>query len=150
MKTSAPCVREPTVRRPDRRAGGFTVMEALISIAILAGGLTALYGVQQTMVAASLRTERAMDLLTARRTAAGFLSGVDFFAFPEGTADLGGGWTLSWRVAEGGAESGSGYYGLGSRRLYAVGVGVVEAGLEGPSGVGSTWSRSYLRWSYRG
>lgn len=84
------------MRRPEAR--GFTLLEAIVALAILAAaGLAAFAAMSRSMDMLS-RAERSRDLDRASRNALALLETVNFMDRPEGSAELGG-YRAEWAAA---------------------------------------------------
>ena len=84
-------------RATHTRQAGFTVIELLAAIAILAAALIPLLTLQQSTTRAALAVERAQARLALDRAALATLRGINPAREPEGEADLGAA-TLAWRA----------------------------------------------------
>ena len=128
-------------RRGRKRSAqaGFSVLEALIAVAILGSGLSALFVVQQQLVSTSLRTEQRLSTHSAELAAERFIRGLNLSVYPEGSFDLGGGWVVSW-VSSGVLGPSEGY-GFGFRLGVPAGVWHVRVEVSGPGGEVSVWGQ---------
>jgi len=84
-------------------AAGFTVLELLVAIAILAAALIPLLGLQQSNTRAALAVERAQARLAADRAALEYLRGVNPARSQSGETQLGAA-RMAWRAEPVGAE----------------------------------------------
>ena len=75
---------------------GFTVLEALVAIALLAIALIPLLSFQSQIVNGSVRLETNAERLIAQASAYEYLSTIDYGVSPEGDMEIGGGWVLAW------------------------------------------------------
>lgn len=78
------------MRRP-----GFSVMEALVSIAILAIALIPLYQLQRTLADASFRLDWSLERSSLKSSATAYLAALNPAEQPSGTVDFGA-WSLAW------------------------------------------------------
>ena len=106
---------------------GFSVMETLVAVALLAIAIIPLYAFQQTLANTSARLQTASALLDAQESALAVLQSVDLIAQPSGEMDLGE-WRLSWQSRELASEQPADGF-LGSS-IWGVGLYEVEATLE--------------------
>jgi general secretion pathway protein I len=105
---------------------GFSILEALVAIAVLAATLLPLYHMQSTLADAAYRAEGLRAAIEAESNALAYLQLVDPLEEPDGETEIGG-WTLSWTsqlLAN--EENADGYMG---GRLYSVWLYEVEATL---------------------
>lgn len=82
---------------PMRRESGFTLLEAIVALAILAAGTMALFAALNGALRSLERAEAAARLDTATENAVEFLEAVNPMQRPEGEAALGE-YTLRWRA----------------------------------------------------
>lgn len=109
-----------------RTRPGFSVMETLVAVALLAIAILPLYALQQTLANAALRLQTASALLDAQESALAVLESIDPVAEPSGEADLGD-WRLSWESRELTSESpADGYLGTS---IWSVGLYEITATL---------------------
>ncbi|WP_439635702.1 type IV pilus modification PilV family protein [Oceanicaulis sp.] len=110
-----------------RTRPGFSVMETLVAVALLAIAIIPLYAFQQTLANTAARLQTASDLLDAQESALAVLQTIDPIAQPTGEMDLGE-WRLSWESRELASESpADGYLGAS---IWGVGLYEVQATLE--------------------
>lgn len=81
------------------RQAGFSTLETLVAIAILAICLAPLLTYQAQLAASADRLKRVSELQSARRVATNYLMELSEVDLPEGRLELGGGWVLSWSAA---------------------------------------------------
>ncbi|WP_273144967.1 PulJ/GspJ family protein [Oceanicaulis alexandrii] len=110
-----------------RTRPGFSVMETLVAVALLAIAIIPLYAFQQTLANTAARLQTASDLLDAQESALAVLQTIDPIAQPSGDMQLGD-WRLSWESRELASESPADGY-LGSS-IWGVGLYEVQATLE--------------------
>ena len=110
-----------------RTRHGFSVMETLVAVALLAIAIIPLYAFQQTLAGAATRLQTASALLDAQESALAVLQTIDVMAEPEGEMDLGD-WRLRWQSRELISEQPADGY-LGSS-IWGVGLYEVTATLE--------------------
>ena len=110
-----------------RTRPGFSVMETLVAVALLAIAIIPLYAFQQTLANTAARLQTASDLLDAQESALAILQTIDPVAQPSGEMQIGE-WRLSWDSEEVVSESPANGY-LGSS-IWQVGLYEVEASLE--------------------
>jgi len=111
---------------------GFSIVEVLAAIGLLAIAMLPLYQLQQTLANASFRVERTAQTLSAKENALAWMETVNPMLMPEGQTEIGG-WLVSWTstpvasvpLAEG--YRGSSIYALG---LYEVEVSVSRNGIQ--------------------
>lgn len=82
---------------PMHRESGFTLLEAIVALAILAAGTMALFAALNGALRSLERAEAAVRLDTATENAVEFLEAVNPMQRPEGEAALGE-YTLRWRA----------------------------------------------------
>ena len=82
-----------------RTRPGFSVMETLVAVALLAIAILPLYAFQQTLADTAARLQTASALLDAQESALAVLQTIDPIAEPQGEMDLGE-WRLSWESRE--------------------------------------------------
>ncbi len=132
---------------------GFSVLEAMISVAIMAAALLPLMSLQSQFVTTSLAYERMSERIDIRQDVLNRLEGMNFSRFPIGEEQLGA-YQLSWfaeRVQNSsqnnvGAQNDSlGRYDL---RLYSVTVEISHKGVKTESfslnGVGWAPNQRFL------
>ena len=78
---------------------GFSIMETLVAVALLAIAIIPIYAFQQTLANTAARLQTASALLDAQESALAVLESIDPLAEPEGVMDLGD-WRLSWQSRE--------------------------------------------------
>lgn len=110
-----------------RTRPGFSVMETLVAVALLAIAIIPLYAFQQTLANTAARLQTASDLLDAQESALAVLQTIDPIAEPSGDMQLGD-WRLSWESRELASERPADGY-LGSS-IWGVGLYEVQATLE--------------------
>lgn len=81
-----------------RRRDGFSVIEVLAAIALIAVAMIPLYRLQQTLANASFRIERTAQTLAAKENALAWMETVNPMSDPDGETVLGG-WRVSWHAA---------------------------------------------------
>ena len=106
---------------------GFSVMETLVAVALLAIAILPLYAFQQTLADTAARLQTASALLDAQESALAVLQTIDPIAEPQGEMDLGE-WRLSWESRELVSEQPADGY-LGSS-IWGVGLYEINATLE--------------------
>ncbi len=110
-----------------RTRAGFSVMETLVAVALLAIAIIPLYAFQQTLANAAQRLQTASDLLDAQESALAILQTMDPVAQPAGEMDLGE-WRLSWESRELASEQpADGYLGTS---IWGITLYEVDATLE--------------------
>lgn len=110
-----------------RTRPGFSVMETLVAVALLAIAVIPLYAFQQTLAGTAVRLQNASDLLDAQESALAVLQTIDPHSEPQGEMDLGD-WQLSWSARELASEHPADGY-LGSS-IWGVGLYEINATLE--------------------
>jgi general secretion pathway protein I len=106
---------------------GFSVMETLVSVALLAIAVIPLYALQQTLADSAARLQTTAAALEAEESALALLQAIDPIAEPDGEMMLGE-WRLTWTSTKLAYEANAdGFYGQG---LYAIGLYEIEARLE--------------------
>ncbi len=110
-----------------RTRPGFSVMETLVAVALLAIAILPLYAFQQTLADTAARLQTASALLDAQESALAVLQTIDPIAEPQGEMDLGE-WRLSWESRELVSEQPADGY-LGSS-IWGVGLYEINATLE--------------------
>ena len=76
---------------------GFSTLEAIVALAILATGMLPLLTLQSQLTQSAARMEHQADIVQARNVAVTYLSLVNPADAPTGEEALGGGWKLSWQ-----------------------------------------------------
>ncbi|MFZ1643036.1 MAG: type II secretion system protein [Candidatus Contendobacter sp.] len=111
----------------NRRSAGFSLLEAIVALALVASvGTTLLSWLNGSLIGLN-RARAVSELQVARRNALAYLELINPMTTPEGEAKLGD-WTLRWRVSEiEPARDGLDYPGLS---LYQVGLYDIEVRLE--------------------
>lgn len=97
---------------------GFSVMEALVSVALIGVAMIPLYLFQQTLADASFGVASELERLEAHDSAVAYLSAFDPIAEPQGEIEIAD-WTLTWnarRVA--GENPADGYLGGSNYAVY--------------------------------
>lgn len=74
---------------------GFSVVEVLASVALIAIAIIPLYQLQRTLSDAAIRLERAQEILEIQNSALAFLNTVNPAEAPEGATPIGD-WQMSW------------------------------------------------------
>ena len=106
---------------------GFSIMETLVAIAILALTILPLYSFQQTLADTAARLQSAASLMTAQESALAVLQSIDPVSQPSGEMQLGE-WRLTWESRELAAERpADGYLGTS---IWGVGLYEITARLE--------------------
>ncbi len=83
---------------------GFSLIEALVGLAVAAMALLAVFQLQQQLSFGQRRDDAALQLASAERNALTLLADVNPTADPDGEAPLAGGRRLVWRAAPLGEE----------------------------------------------
>ncbi len=110
-----------------RTRPGFSIMETLVAIALLAIAVIPLYAFQQTLANTAARLQTASELLDAQESALAVLQTIDPIAQPSGEMDLGE-WRLSWQSRELASERpADGFLG---NSIWGVGLYEIDATLE--------------------
>jgi len=86
------------VSEPRSRQQGFSIMEALVAIALIAGAFLPLLVLQGQLTRTSLAIERAEDVLRIEANALDYLRALNPGLRPTGQEDLGGGVRLTWQA----------------------------------------------------
>lgn len=110
-----------------RTRAGFSVMETLVAVALLAIAVIPLYAFQQALANNAARLQTAAALLDAKDSALAVLQAIDPVAEPDGEMDLGE-WRLSWTSRELASETPADGY-LGSS-IWGVTLYEIDATLE--------------------
>lgn len=98
-------ISEKGMTAPDRRRGasadqaGFSTLEAIVALAILATAMLPLLTLQSQLTNAATRMEHQADLVEARTVAITYLSLVNPIEQTSGDIQIGGGWVLDWQAA---------------------------------------------------
>ena len=105
---------------------GFSVMEALVAIAIIAITMIPLFELQRSLSQSTARLQTTAERLDVEASALAFLQVVDPVAQPTGRLEIGA-WTLDWDSQLVSMEAdGDGYLGPG---LYSIYLYDIEAQL---------------------
>lgn len=86
----------PASRGESAGQAGFTVLEAIVAVAILGLAMIPLLSLQVQTSQGAIALERTVDRRIARDVGLAYLRLVDPVANPEGQLSIGGGWTLAW------------------------------------------------------
>ena len=111
---------------------GFSLIEALVALAVAAMALTALFALQQQLASAQHRHQKALELVTLQRNAMALTEDLNPSLEPAGARPLGRGRTMRWTSTpltpprtQIGLPSGEGRYEL---RLYRVTIVISDGG----------------------
>jgi prepilin-type N-terminal cleavage/methylation domain-containing protein len=109
---------------------GFSLIEALVALAVAAIALTALFALQQQLADAQRRHQKALELVTLQRNALALTEDLNPTLEPAGELELAGGKVLRWTSTpltpprtQTGIPSGEGRYEL---RLYRVAIVIAD------------------------
>lgn len=80
------------------RQSGFSVIEALVAVAIMAAAILPLATLQGQVSRSAAQQQQMQTGLAAERNAMAVLRDANMMATPSGALDLGGGQTLRWRA----------------------------------------------------
>ncbi|MGP1276146.1 MAG: prepilin-type N-terminal cleavage/methylation domain-containing protein [Caulobacterales bacterium] len=103
---------------------GFSLIEVLAAVALMALAIMPLYQLQRTLADAALRMSRAGELADMEQSALGLIATINPDQMAEGTETIGA-WTMSWtseRIAYNPAPDGMTGRGIYSISLYEVTV----------------------------
>lgn len=105
--------------RPARNQRGFSVLEALVAVAILGLAFSSLLAFRQTLLRQTQKVEALERANTASRNALALLADVNPMAEPTGARPLQPGVTMTWRATPLSAETAARAYptGLGDHRV---------------------------------
>lgn len=81
-----------------RRQSGFSVIEALIAVAIMAAAILPLASLQGQVSRSTAQQQQVQARLAAERSAMAVLRDANMMATPNGALDLGGGKVLRWQA----------------------------------------------------
>ena len=126
-----PSKRPPTTRRQTTRPGGFTLLEAVVALAIFSAGAMALYGLYGANLMGLTRAGDVAGQLPIVEQAVERLSSIDLRHQAEGRFDAGPAeisWTATLVEPPRQSQSVSGYAGAFEIGLYQVDFEVVEDG----------------------
>jgi general secretion pathway protein I len=84
--------------RPDRAAAGFTLLEAIVALAILAAAGMALMAAMSQSLQMVERAKQAREADVALRNALAWTERINPMETPRGEQALGAGWTLRWEA----------------------------------------------------
>ena len=76
---------------------GFSVMETLVSVALLSIAIIPLISLQQTLASSAARIQQVSERLEAQQSAIAYLESIDPYASPNGEIAIGE-WTLRWQA----------------------------------------------------
>ena len=115
-----------------RRESGFSLIEALVALAIAAMALLAIFALQQQLAQGEVRHTRALHLVALQRNALALTSDLNPTAEPQGSLRLAGGQWVRWNSAPltpprtnvGASSVGEGAFEV---RLYRVRVAITDA-----------------------
>ncbi len=79
-----------------RARAGFTILEAMISLAIAGFCLTAIFGLQHALVDGQKHHERALEQVVVRRNALAMIRDLNIDVTPQGDVDLPPNFSLHW------------------------------------------------------
>lgn len=122
-----------------RAKAGFTLMEALIALAIAAIALTAVFGLQYQLVNGQQRFERTLEQAELRRSALALLRDMNPDETPEGEIALPPGHTVRW-VAEPLTEPVITSFPPATQGAFLATLYRVDVEVSGPEGVVDTFS----------
>ncbi len=109
---------------------GFSLIEALVALAILAVVLTAVFELQSQMARGQQRAERSLAEVVSQENAIALLKDLNPMERPDGTISLPDGDTISWTsTPRSAARTNAGFPagdGLYTVQLYTVDVSVVR------------------------
>lgn len=113
------------------RRAGFSLIEALVALAVAAMALLAIFSLQQQLAEGERRHTRTLDLIALQRNALALTQDVNPTAEPRGAFSLAGGQTVSWTTepltaprTNVGLPVGEGMFEV---RLYRVRVAITDA-----------------------
>ena len=98
---------------------GFSLMEAIVAVAILGAASVPLLYLQSQNARSVMRLETQATRITAEQVAAKYLSIIDLTVSQTGMIELGGGWTLTWQ-ADPMSEAANAVMGVGGQSRYAA------------------------------
>ncbi|MEL6413887.1 MAG: prepilin-type N-terminal cleavage/methylation domain-containing protein [Pseudomonadota bacterium] len=101
------------------REAGFSLMEAIVAVAILGVASVPLLVLQSQNARSVIRLENSASQILAERVAVDYLSMIDVTAEQAGNIDIGGGWQLSWRATSA-ADAADTVMGVGQQGRYAA------------------------------
>ncbi len=107
---------------------GFSIIEVLAAVALIAIAILPLYGLQRTLADASFRLSEAGTLLELEQSALDYIAVINPDRQPEGEDRIGG-WTINWTsepIASDPAPDGVAGSGLYAITLYEVTVTLVR------------------------
>lgn len=114
-----------------RLQGGFSLIEALVALAIAAMALTAIFALQQQLAQGEVRHRKTLELVALQRNALALTNDLNPTAEPQGALRLAGGQWVRWTAepltaprTNVGLEGGEGAFEV---RLYRVRVDIVDA-----------------------
>lgn len=84
------------MRRPAARREGFSLVEALVALAIAALAFTAIFALQDQMTVGQMRLQRALDTAALQRNALELVQDLNPMDQPSGQRVLAGGQVVSW------------------------------------------------------
>lgn len=85
------------MRRPDVASQtGFSLMEAIVAVAILGAASVPLLYLQSQNARSVVRLEESAARIAAEKVAVDYLHLMDLSKGGDGSFDIGGGWTVSW------------------------------------------------------
>jgi prepilin-type N-terminal cleavage/methylation domain-containing protein len=114
-----------------RRRSGFSLIEALVALAVAAMALLAIFSLQQQLAEGERRHTRTLELVALQRNALALTQDLNPTAEPRGSLRLAGGQTMSWTTeprtaphTNVGLPVGEGAFEV---RLYRVRVDITDA-----------------------
>ncbi len=107
------------------RQSGFSVIEALVAVAIMAAAILPLATLQGQVSRTAARQQQMQASLAAERSAMAMLRDANMMEAPEGAFDLGGGSVLRWQarpISRAATTNAGGF----SVALYAIDARVID------------------------
>ena len=115
-----------------RRRPGFSLIEALVALAVAAMTLTAIFELQQQMIRGQERAARAITQVMAQENALALTRDINFMERPTGDITLPEGDTIRWSAEPKGEPAVNTGFPVGNGQfqiqLYAVSVTIERAG----------------------
>ena len=120
------------MRRPMGRRNGFSLVEALVALAIAALAFTAIFALQDQMTVGQMRLQRTLDTAAVQRNGLELLADINPMEEPSGQRNMTGGRVISWTAEpvtetrrNAGFPSGEGVFDVA---LYQVDAVITTAG----------------------
>lgn len=118
----------------DRAAqSGFSLMEAIVAVALLGLASVPLLSLQSQNARAAIKLEERAATITVERVSLDYLSLIDLSNSGSGNLDVGGGWSITWQAVPA-TELATAVMSVGQEGRFAAQLVRVEGTVEHSSG----------------